>query len=304
MQEQALEPYRAAIREQFGLAASSISYLSEGWDSVACLVDERLVFRFPKRASVQRRLQREISLLPLLAARLPLPIPQFRYIGQPDAHFPYIFVGYERLAGDSVMEWPDQIWQADWWQQPLAAFVTALHAVPLEQARAQGVGNFSLVGPLLGIVDEPPSWRAMIEDYHQQTRQRVYPLIDGAAQAALSQRFESFLADQRNFAFTSVLLHADLGEDHVLIDAAARRVTGVIDFGDMAIGDPALDVWPRLLPHYGGQTDPGFERRHRFYRRFGPLNAILFGQSHAEAGLIQQGLEALAEDLSRASPDV
>jgi aminoglycoside phosphotransferase (APT) family kinase protein len=35
------------------------------------------------------------------------------------------------------------------------------------------------------------------------------------------------------------LIHGDLGAEHVFVDAG--RITGVIDWGDAAIGDPAVD---------------------------------------------------------------
>ena len=47
---QTLDHYRAAIGENFStVLITTLEYLSEGWESVACLVNEHLVFRFPKR---------------------------------------------------------------------------------------------------------------------------------------------------------------------------------------------------------------------------------------------------------------
>lgn len=39
-----------------------------------------------------------------------------------------------------------------------------------------------------------------------------------------------------------VLSHNDLGVEHVLVDAATGAVTGVIDWSDAALADPAVDV--------------------------------------------------------------
>lgn len=47
---QTLDDYRAAIGEQFpSVLMRTLDSLSEGWESVACLVNEHLVFLFPKR---------------------------------------------------------------------------------------------------------------------------------------------------------------------------------------------------------------------------------------------------------------
>src|SRR5512145_904359 len=37
------------------------------------------------------------------------------------------------------------------------------------------------------------------------------------------------------------LLHCDIGPGHVLYDPQTKNLTGVIDFGDIVIGDPARD---------------------------------------------------------------
>ena len=40
----------------------------------------------------------------------------------------------------------------------------------------------------------------------------------------------------------AVLLHGDLSPDHVLFDRSHQRQSGVIDFSDLTIGDPAWDL--------------------------------------------------------------
>jgi Phosphotransferase enzyme family len=59
---------------------------------------------------------------------------------------------------------------------------------------------------------------------------------------------------------TPVLLHADLKPAHVMYDAAAHRIGGALDWGDVSLGDPDFDLAEmamvfgerfllRLLPH-------------------------------------------------------
>jgi aminoglycoside 2''-phosphotransferase len=289
-----LDRYRAAIVAAFPhLTVETLDYLGDGWESVACLVNGRLVFRFPKRALVQHRLRKEIRLLPQLAPYLPLPIPQFAYIADPPGpSFPYLFAGYPLLEG-MADEWPAAVWAAEWWRPALGRFLTALHAFPVARAAELGVTPMSLTGPNTGVLDVPQSWRATLEEFYELTRQKVFPLVSDVVRNRLTERFETFLAEERHFAFEPVLLHGDFAEDHVVVDIAAEQVRGIIDFGDVAIGDPALDVWPELLPHYGGRRDATFEERHQFYRSFFPLNAIVFGLAHEEPELVARGRELL-----------
>ncbi len=84
--------------------------------------------------------------------------------------------------------------------------------------------------------DNPPlaQWR----DEAKET----YAAVAEEVSLAHRRRIEVFLgaappADRYTVAFS----HNDLGIEHVLIDPAAWTVTGVIDWSDAAIVDPAYD---------------------------------------------------------------
>jgi len=287
---QTLDNYRAAIGERFpGVRISTLDFLSEGWESVACLVNGHLVFLFPKRAMAEHYLRTEIRLLPELAPHLPLPIPCFDYVADPPGqHVPFAFVGYELL-------------QAEWWKPPVGAFLTALHRFPVARARELGVRPISQTAKLTGKAAAPANWRETLSDFYELTRQDAFPRLSRELQGKLARRFEGFLAEERHFAFEPVLVHADLQQDHILLKMPEQQLSGIIDFGDVGIGDPAMDVWPSLLPYYGGQVDETFQTRHAFYRQlFPPLNALIFGQVYDEPELVEEGREALAVALDEA----
>ena len=73
------------------LALDSLRLLGEGFDNSVWLVDERSVFRFPRREVAVAPGERQVALLPRLAPFLPLPIPQPVFVGQPDEHFRWPF---------------------------------------------------------------------------------------------------------------------------------------------------------------------------------------------------------------------
>src|SRR5205085_1657145 len=57
------------------LQLESVRLLGEGWDNSVWVVDERWVFRFPRREIAVPAVGRQIDLLPRLAPLLPLAIP-------------------------------------------------------------------------------------------------------------------------------------------------------------------------------------------------------------------------------------
>src|SRR5258708_21610180 len=42
-------------------------------------------------------------------------------------------------------------------------------------------------------------------------------------------------------SFMPTFCHHDLGVEHILVDRSTKRITGIIDWGDVALGDPAND---------------------------------------------------------------
>ena len=82
-----------------------------------------------------------------------------------------------------------------------------------------------------------------------------------------------------------VLIHG-LGAEHVLVDAG--HITGVIDWGDAVIGDPALDRG-RLLRDLGPLAGGG--ERARLYAVCTALEDLAFG---LEAGADRYRTNALA----------
>ncbi len=320
MKADKLKIYRAALLEHFPtLEIRELEYHSEGWNSLACLVNRHLIFRFPKRAGVEDSLLIETRLLPELAPNLPLPIPNFTYQAGAGQTYPFAFVGYEMLPGETLTDW--QGWasglnptfeddpadrqtriamrSANWWQPPLGAFLTALHTFPLTRAQQLGVRDKTLTG----LVEPATTWRETLEDFYSLVREKIYPLLPDDRQDAIAIYFEGFLEGDKYFEFEPVLVHADLLDDHVLLDRANQRLTGIIDFGSLAIGDPALDLWENLQPYYHGPADPTFAERRRFYLKLPPFEAILFGLDHSDPALVEYGLYSLdngwaASDLS------
>jgi hypothetical protein len=86
---------RAAITAAFPeLATSRFELATEGWDSVAVDVDDRLIFKFPRHAVAEKALQREAQLLAVIRPQISMPVPDLRIAqGLP------LFSVHEKLKG-------------------------------------------------------------------------------------------------------------------------------------------------------------------------------------------------------------
>lgn len=122
---------RARLLECFPeLQVNSISEIPGGWDSDVLVVNERWVFRLPKRPEVKEWITKEISLLPQLEPVLPVPVPRFEFVCPEHG-----VVGYTKIEGTPLIRglFPNVAMKR--LARQLGAFLTALHRFPVSRAR-------------------------------------------------------------------------------------------------------------------------------------------------------------------------
>jgi aminoglycoside phosphotransferase (APT) family kinase protein len=292
----------AIVEAQFPeLAPASVVYLGEGCDSTAFVVNQRWVFRFPKRDEVAQQLLLEWRILPALAADSPLPLPDFCFSGRPSSLFPRHFVGYRKIDGVPAIGVPRQRIPASS-VMPLGTFLSWLHSQPVAMAERARVPHLDS--------------QAVIDEYAAQAADD----LDRVAQIRADWPIGTWraLVERPPASRVSVVLvHGDLAPEHVLYDQAADRITGVIDWGEIGIGDPALDVaaavyWSDLrlfsatlitCPH---ALDEELLRRARFYAACRGVADIVYGFDTGRDAYVKAGVRALrfcvelAADLDRA----
>lgn len=265
------------VREQFPGLGRSIEPFGSGWDNTAYLVDGELVFRFPRREFAVPFLARETRVLPALAPRLPLPVPVPAWAGVPTERFPWPFAGYRRIAGRTLDAADLSPAERQVLAPAIAAFLKALHATPLDGLDLPGDElartDFVRRGPLMferlqalesaGIIADRRPWLALFE---------------GVGEPEPPPR--------------PVLVHGDLYERHVLVDGA-NHISGVIDWGDVHAGDPALDL------SFLYRFFPAAERD-AFLRVYGPVDARTARLARLRAAFHASTLAAFAHSTNDA----
>lgn len=286
------EDYRQIIVACFPeLAIESCAIHSQGWDSVAVLVNDDLIFRFPKRRDVEPQYLFERQLLPALASALPLRVPDVAFFWPSGATYPGVFIGHHLIGGQQLAIEHLTAERAPGLARQLGQFLSALHRFPVELATQLGVP-----------AGDRKAWQQRYLNQYQQIQSRVLPLLGQAARARIISNWQAFLHDDARF--TTTLIHHDLASEHILYDPARGTISGIIDWGDAAIGDPAIDFTGLLadygegftehvLAHYQGVIDRSFRDRMRFYRTVMPLNTVLFGLDTGQEELVREGLAAM-----------
>lgn len=285
---------RTLLGRQFpDLDPTAVAYLGEGYDSTVFEVDARWVFRFPKRADVERQLLLEMRVLPVLAQQAPLPVPAFRFHGRPSGLFPRHFGGYTKLEGVPALGLEPGAAVRVGWAPVLAGFFSWLHSFPVDEAVGLGVP----VQDAASLIAE-----ARTEALHDLAA--LNPVIPGTT----LDQWGAWLAEAPPAPATpstAVLVHGDFAAEHVLHEAGTQAITGLIDWSDMVVGDAALDLaglfhWggddlaDAVLSGYSGRVDGLLVDRARYLAACRGVADIVFGLEMDRPEYIDAGHRALA----------
>ena len=259
----------------------------EGQYNDILIVNDDLIFRFPRHDEGIEKLEREIALLDRIRPLVPLPIPEPTYRRLTPRAVGQVFAGYRMLPGEPL--WRET---ATAITDPavvrrlatqLATFLHALHGIPTDQ-----------VADVLPTTD----WRELWAGLEEEIRATLFPHLPAAAQEQIAARFAAFLDDPKNFAFVPTVIHGDFGTGNLLWDAPSGVLTAVLDFASATLGDPALDVAALLT--YGEPfvqqslaAYPAIEAmlpRARFYLSTFLLQEALYGIAHDDPDAAERGL--------------
>jgi aminoglycoside phosphotransferase (APT) family kinase protein len=292
------ELVRALLAEQFPeLDAASARPLAEGWDNSVWLVEERLAFRFPRRAVAAPLVEREVAVLPLLAPLLPVRVPEPVCIGRPRDRYPWSFFGCPLLPGSELAEAELAGEARVGLGAALGRFLRALHA-PETLVAVDPEGNLPV----------DPNHRADMAVRVERTREQLAALTraDMWRPPAMVDRLLVDAARLPAPGQQQVLCHGDLHLRHVLVDGGA--LSGVIDWGDVCVADPSVDLvlyWC-FLPRDGraafvaeyGEVDQERLLRARVLSLFLCAILALYSRDVGNASLEREALAGLDRTLA------
>lgn len=289
---------------QPGLEIRSLEYLGEGDFCQAYALNRRHVVRVSKHDRAARALAREACVLTRIADALPLPVPVPAHFPDPAGGASAISI-HERVNGRELGR---DVWlgfpaaERHRLARAVGHFLGALHRVDAATVRSCGVEE----------LDHGARARAL--------RARIQapagsPLPD-TLRADLDAALARYLAADTQWDFQPALLHGDFGPGHVLMAVERVELTGVIDWGDVVIGDPARDfifVYEDWGPEFLEVALDGYslESRDRLLPRIhlhylaDQLAWTLTASAEARAADVQHGVTALAQglrDLESSSP--
>lgn len=220
---------RELVRSQFSEWATLPIEIfdSSGTSNWILRLGTEMAVRLPRRPSSVASLEKEFAWLPRLAPRLSVPVPIPLKRGNPTEAFPYAWYVYPWLKGDSgtialTAGRPELA-------RDTARFIRQLQRIESAAGPAPGPHNSGRGAPLA-------ARNARTRECIAELDALGADLIDARA----ASRAWDASVGASVWAESPVWLHGDLLPTNLLVDGG--RLSGVIDFGSLGIGDPACDL--------------------------------------------------------------
>ncbi|MCP9486387.1 MAG: aminoglycoside phosphotransferase family protein [Gaiellaceae bacterium MAG52_C11] len=257
---------------------------SYGTDHDIYRLGEQLVVRLPRIGWATAQAAKEAEWLPRLAPHLPLAVPVQLAKGRPAGGYPFEWSVYEWLPGENANGTIDDLEKA---AVDLAAFVKALRRLDATDAPTR-----------------PPIGRGVplviLDEHVRRSIAQLGKRIDG--EAAIRSWEESLGAPESDEA--EVWVHGDLLPGNLLV--VDGRLSAVIDWGLLNVGDPACDLQPawnvftddsRSRYRAELEVDDASWLRGRGWALFQAVMALPYYWD-TNPGMVRQASHALAEVLA------
>ena len=250
----------------------SIQFVDAGWDNVMFRLGDRLTVRLPRRAIAASLLESEQHWLPQLAKQFSLAVPVPYRIGLPNSYYPWHWSVIPWLPGQTA----DKIQLSSVHTHQFVLFLKALHISAPDNAPKNSFRGVPLIQ------------RATMLNERMQRVEAQTAVLTPAIHSLWQQAVDAPIDLEPTW------IHGDLHPRNILVDKDG--ITGVIDWGDLAVGDRATDLaafWclfrePSLrqqaIKTYGEVSEATLARAKGW--------AILFGIVLLDSGLVNHSHHA------------
>lgn len=230
-----------------------------GWDFTTFKVNESWIFRFPKREEYNEHFKKEIDVMAAIGTSLPLNVPDYVFVSHDCHGYPNTVGGYKKIYDTPLFELQTSDYTSEENARRIGEFLTILHSGKI----AEKISAIAI--------------RKESRDIANDIRERTWNNIEALKSFVKSDVWDKFKSLQNyqksteSFQGKQTLIHDDFGLQHIIFDQKSKTISGVIDWTDMAIGDPASDlacIWAAnrkfyqmIMKYYAAPVDGDFFKR-------------------------------------------
>lgn len=273
------------------LQIESYTPIDIGQNNDVLIINGSLVFRFPKYQKGIEQLRKETEILKYIRDFISIQIPNPIYSSFEKLEVGKVFTGYELIKGVSL--WKDSIIGIQnnellkSLSMQLVQFLLELHTIPKDY-----ISNLSELDYKHPIEE--------VSKLYKEIKSNLFTFIRKEAQKEITQSFSTFLESNSVRNLDMTLIHGDFGASNIIWLPETKEISGIIDFGNTRLGDPAYD-FVGILSSYGEdffnmciKLYPGGKsicERVKFYKSTFALQEALHGFLHKDKQAFDEGIK-------------
>lgn len=225
--------YLKQIKENFpDINFNNVKIITKWWSNDVVILDNNIIFRFPKEDFVKNNFLKEVKILDTLNKEIKnIQIPKYTYISKNNDFWWYNIIKWVELKksyinNQNYKNIAIQVWK----------FLTQLHSIDINKFK-----------DLLNLdVNNHYSFETWYINYIIEWYKTIKHLFSKQDY----QKIINFIQNSQNYKINySSITHYDFQWKNVIFSKEENNINWVIDFSDMAIYDPAIDfVWLLWLP--------------------------------------------------------
>ncbi len=243
------------------LEIKKVETKSNGWDNDILMVNKEIVFRFPKSKEIAAKVMGEATLIrELLLRKTKLQIPDYEFLYENGA---FAGVKYDYLPGEPLSETEHTFPMSSTNAALMGDFLTKLHGIDVSRFKGKTI--------------KPIHTQKYWQDLYTSVETTLFPHLNQTQKNEVELFFEHFFNHPMFSDTYDTVIHGDLTTANILFRHEKGLISGIIDFTDAQLGDPAFDFaglyWSfgpaftkEVLSHYMmGDPDSIFNRVETFY---------------------------------------
>jgi len=266
-------------------------------------VKNQFIFRIPDKAFRNHKgvklIKNELKILHHIQKYVSVAIPDPIYLSiDPDCPL----MGYEKIEGIPLSKCyyrtsnNEKIKIA----KEVSKFLSDLHSDEL----LKDAISKQIVEPTFSCEIYQKNW----EKYLEKIKLTIFKSMNSNQKKWITNLFNSFFNEKENFNFKYTIVHGDFDTSNILVNEKTFEITGIVDFEESRIYDPAVDslfyeegdIFLReLLSNYKGLLETNFEQRMKFLYGRSSLGYIEFGAENDLPNMIEAGFQKLNFAMSR-----
>lgn len=267
------------------LEIHNIEALEGGWDNYVFLVNGNIVFRFPLKEEFVLSMKAEIELLSRLDG-FPVALPGYSFISSSSS----FFAGYQFIEGKPLLRVPVM---TDGIMGDMVSIIQYLRNLDVSGIESTGIAFHS-----------PETWKDRMSTMLDRFGNTISVYTGDDVFLEAQSQVDKLLSNIPESSFS--LIHSDLYRGNVLVRPDFSGITGVIDWQEAAVGDPAMDVaalaldfgrefTARLAEKTQKSIDPEALQRARLYQKLEPFHILEHRVEHNE----MDGVERIVKEIRK-----